>query len=352
MGEFGQKFRTAREKRELSLDDVSNVTKISARMLQAIEEEHFDQLPGGVFNKGFIRAYAKHLGLDAEEAVTDYLACLRQAQVDAHEVWEPEPASPPQRRATDSHKPFVKHDTPVEVEELPDLQLPRAEDVRAPRRVHPRSRLEIPWKVVAASCLVVILIVVLMVRHSHRTQVATSKPAAPVTAAAAAPVMPVAQPSTNPPVSSTAAAPKPATSTSQPVATQAAPASHPITPPTPASDTEQTGDVTVRSDVTIRNFEKPAAKSSTKTADSFTLIIRASENSWVSVVADGQLVTQETLIAPAATSVHATRQITVRVGNGAGVSFLFNGTEIAPQGNESEAKTLIFDNSGLKTAAN
>src|ERR1700751_4564209 len=87
VGEFGDTFRKAREKKELTLDDVSNVTKISARMLQAIEEENFDQLPGGVFNRGFIRAYAKHLGLDSEEAVNDYLACLRQAQVDSLDGW-------------------------------------------------------------------------------------------------------------------------------------------------------------------------------------------------------------------------------------------------------------------------
>ena len=100
VSEFGDKFRKAREKKELSFDDVSNVTKISSRMLQAIEEEHFDQLPGGVFNKGFIRAYAKHLGLNAEDAVTDYLACLRQAQIDAHEVWQPERPTPPPRLAS------------------------------------------------------------------------------------------------------------------------------------------------------------------------------------------------------------------------------------------------------------
>ena len=347
MGEFGQKFRAAREKKELSLDDVSNVTKISTRMLKAIEEEHFDQLPGGVFNKGFIRAYAKHLGLDAEEAVTDYLACLRQAQVDAHEVWEPEPASPPEKRPPDSHKPFVKHQPPVGVEELPELQLPRAEDVRPPRRSYPGSRPEIPWKVVAASGLVILLIVILMVRHSHRTPVATAKPVAPVTAAAAAPTAPSPQPSTTPPASSTTAPPKTAAPTPQPVESQAAPPPHPIAPPTPASDTEET------SDVTIRHFDKPAAKPSAKPAlSAFTLIIRASENSWVSVVADGQLVTQETLIAPAATSVHATRQVTVRIGNAAGISFLLNGTEIAPQGTEAEVKTLIFDSSGMKTAPN
>ena len=44
VGEFGDKFRKAREKKDISLDDVSNVTKIGSRMLRAIEEEHFDQL--------------------------------------------------------------------------------------------------------------------------------------------------------------------------------------------------------------------------------------------------------------------------------------------------------------------
>ena len=103
VGNFGNKFRKAREKKELSLEDVSNVTKIGSRMLQAIEEERFDQLPGGVFNKGFIRAYAKHLGLNDEEAVTDYLACLRQAQIDAHEVWQP--PAPPRPAAPEKPRP-------------------------------------------------------------------------------------------------------------------------------------------------------------------------------------------------------------------------------------------------------
>src|SRR5258708_21586946 len=59
-------------------------------MVKAIEAEHFDQLPGGVFNKGFVRAYAKHLGLNDEEAVTEYLAVLREAQIGAQTAeWQP-----------------------------------------------------------------------------------------------------------------------------------------------------------------------------------------------------------------------------------------------------------------------
>src|ERR1700734_2363418 len=50
-------------------------------MLRALEDEHFDQLPGGVFSKGFVRAYARQVGLNEEEAVADYLTALRENQI-------------------------------------------------------------------------------------------------------------------------------------------------------------------------------------------------------------------------------------------------------------------------------
>src|SRR5271155_5183897 len=81
VGAFGEKLRKQRELRGIELDAISNTTKISTRMLRALEDEHFDQLPGGVFNKGFVRAYARQVGLSEEEAVTDYLAALRESQI-------------------------------------------------------------------------------------------------------------------------------------------------------------------------------------------------------------------------------------------------------------------------------
>src|SRR6266849_8774511 len=78
LGAFGEKLRKQREQRGLALDAISNTTKISTRMLRALEEEHFDQLPGGVFNKAFVRAYARHIGLDEEQAITDYLDATNQ----------------------------------------------------------------------------------------------------------------------------------------------------------------------------------------------------------------------------------------------------------------------------------
>jgi hypothetical protein len=80
----------------------------------------------------------------------------------------------------------------------------------------------------------------------------------------------------------------------------------------------------------------------------FTLLIRAEKTTWVSIVADGKPVAVETLIAPAHTSVRATREIVVKAGNAAGVSFLLNSKEIPAQGNEAEVRTYIFDPTGVR----
>jgi cytoskeletal protein RodZ len=72
MSNFGASFRRAREAAGLPLEKIAAETRISTRFLLAIESEDFHLLPGGVFNRGFVRAYAAHLGLDADQAVTEY----------------------------------------------------------------------------------------------------------------------------------------------------------------------------------------------------------------------------------------------------------------------------------------
>jgi cytoskeleton protein RodZ len=70
---FGQKLRQAREAKNITLAEISATTKISTRALQALEWERFEQLPGGIFNKGFVRAYARCVGLNEDETVAAYL---------------------------------------------------------------------------------------------------------------------------------------------------------------------------------------------------------------------------------------------------------------------------------------
>jgi cytoskeletal protein RodZ len=74
MGSFGERMRREREMRGIKLEEISESTKISRRNLLALEEERFERLPGGIFNKGFVRSYARYLGLDEEQAVQDFLS--------------------------------------------------------------------------------------------------------------------------------------------------------------------------------------------------------------------------------------------------------------------------------------
>jgi cytoskeletal protein RodZ len=375
VGQFGDKFRKAREAKNISLDDVSNVTKISARMLRAIEEEHFDQLPGGVFNKGFIRAYAKHLGLNDEEAVADYLACLRQAQIDAHEVWQPErplaQQAPPQKPPLPAYtKPAFKAQPPVQVEEeLPNLQLPRAEHLRRPAQKYlDRGKNAFPWKLIAAFAVVIILAVILWIRHSRTTheQLAT-RASTPSTSVPPASRGTVAVETNQPAPAKSApngASQSPVPATATPQSTE--PANHISTPPltkapsgagtNPANTTKPAatpatspGTDNDANDVTVRTLAPSATRA--KSAPTMTLVIRATENSWISVTADGQLASQETLIAPAHASIRASREIVARIGNAAGVTFLWNGQEIPAQGAEAEVKTFIFDAQGMRVAS-
>jgi cytoskeleton protein RodZ len=64
--------------RGITLAEISESTKISKRWLQALEEEDFTLLPGGVFNRGFVRAYAHFLGINEEEAVADYIGASNE----------------------------------------------------------------------------------------------------------------------------------------------------------------------------------------------------------------------------------------------------------------------------------
>src|SRR5579872_5547941 len=71
MTAIGETLRRERLRRNLDLQNVSRELKISSKMLEAIEEEKFDRLPGGVFAKAFVRQYARFLGLDEEELANE-----------------------------------------------------------------------------------------------------------------------------------------------------------------------------------------------------------------------------------------------------------------------------------------
>jgi cytoskeleton protein RodZ len=75
---FGEQLRLAREARGISLREISEQTRISTRYLEAIEADDYKRLPGGIFNKSFIKAYAKYIGYDETEALEAYIRTARE----------------------------------------------------------------------------------------------------------------------------------------------------------------------------------------------------------------------------------------------------------------------------------
>ena len=72
MFEIGATLREARERRQLTYEQVEAEIKIRAKYLRSLEEEEFDSLPSGTYVRGFLRAYASYLGLDGRLFVDEY----------------------------------------------------------------------------------------------------------------------------------------------------------------------------------------------------------------------------------------------------------------------------------------
>jgi len=71
-GTFGERLKRERELREVSFDEVSKATRIAPRFLEALENEQWEKLPGGVFGRGFVRSIARYLGLSEENLLSEY----------------------------------------------------------------------------------------------------------------------------------------------------------------------------------------------------------------------------------------------------------------------------------------
>jgi cytoskeletal protein RodZ len=74
MSAAGAELRAAREAKGLSRRQVAEITKISSRTLEAVERGDYSRLPGGIFMRSFVRAYAAEVGLDPDAAVKAFLA--------------------------------------------------------------------------------------------------------------------------------------------------------------------------------------------------------------------------------------------------------------------------------------
>lgn len=94
-GNFGELLKREREMREMSIDELTKSTRISRRFIEALENEDWNKLPGGVFGHGFVRTIARYLGLDEEALLGEYdLARAEKAALAAPKPEERIPSPP------------------------------------------------------------------------------------------------------------------------------------------------------------------------------------------------------------------------------------------------------------------
>lgn len=304
MGSFGDKLKREREMRRISLDEISESTKIPRRYLESLERENFESLPGGVFNKGFVKAYARFLGLDEEQAVADYVAVAKE---------EPPP----------------EDQFPLEIHEKPDREL-------NPRKSH----LPLIGAVVA-------LVGVLAGYAVWRARIKQTENAEN-TVVAASP----AESGNKAPEKSSGAAEG---GTARPASTSQAQnvlqhadykqASVAATPVQPIARLETPATTSARA-ATDPSLTKPVLNKPALNNKDFFVVIKAKEDAWISVIADGRRVSHGTLRANKQRFIRAGKQIILTTGNAGGIDVSFNGKALGAIGSESEARTLMFTPTG------
>ena len=99
--DFGAFLRQARERRGITLRQIADRTKISVLALEALERNDISRLPGGIFSRSFVRAYAQEAGLEAEDTVRRFVARFPQASMEE----SPEPYEPNPERITVDEPP-------------------------------------------------------------------------------------------------------------------------------------------------------------------------------------------------------------------------------------------------------
>jgi len=353
---FGQRLQKEREKQGVTLDEVCASTKVAVRFLRAIEEERFEQLPGGIFNKGFVRSYAQHLGINEQEAVDDYLlaaglvtppvvegaATAADAHVPETKAVDPKPVpsrpvevSKPEVKAPEARKPEAKQPVaakPLVIEPKPPVIETRPARIKvkhaARQKQHAEKKKEakpapqpvpevetgrgdwFPWGKLAFVLLLIAFGFAMWGSFHTPSEEHTSQPE-----------------------------PKP--SINQSIGTPEPTALQNVSSDMPALALPKPETAPLTSQAALRSPEP-------LTSGSFVVVVEAHEAAWVSITVDGTEIMQDVMNPSAQKSFEAHKEVVIKAGNVGALDFSFNGKRLPVQGDYDEVKVLTFDGNGLQ----
>src|SRR4029077_3560866 len=251
---------------------------------------------GGIFNKGFVRAYSRFVGLDEDQTIADYL----QASGDSVPV-SPESAA----HGDGSRENAATHEGAAL--ENRDKDQERVSRLEASADAPPR---QVPWGVFAGALLVVALALSFWShrRREHASEAVRPTPATPATQVSGGASVSDSPTTSSPTNGSPAGVPAPS------VVPQI---SHELKPASPAISGE------------------------------FTVVIQAREESWTTITADGKNISSELLPTGSERVVRGQKEITVRTGNAGGVDFRFNEKKVDVGGDYGEVRIVTFGPRGI-----
>jgi len=298
MTSIGDRLRRERLRRGWNLDRVAAETKISLHLLEAIEEDQFDRLPGGVFARNFVRQYARMLHIDEEEL----LAAFHQQFEEPATVAEPEPASFP---------------------------MPRMNPLAAlSERLGPGS---------SVSAFIGLVVVILVCAGVYSLwQKTRHSPPAPETVAAAPKPKPQAAPppAVVKPVETAKPEFRPAeVSETGTIQVPEPPAPKPVVPKPVAAKL-------------VAELPPAATAPRDAPASAMRVTFTPAEPVWVSIKSDGARTFTGTLEGQKTREFGAARKMTVLVGNAGSLDIALNGKPVGPIGPKGEIRLLVLTPSG------
>jgi cytoskeleton protein RodZ len=313
----GDTLRRERIKRNLQLEQISKELKISPRFLEAIEDERFEKLPGGVFARAFVRQYGRLLGLNEDELASQLDQVLEPAiDMDAENAQAPRTSLAP-------------------------IQMPRLEEWKTvgDRRV--------TWSGPLSAAIVVVLVMLVCsgvyawIQRQHNPVVAHNTAPLRVATQTQPAQTQVARPQpTEPQPQSQSSSPATQPSESAPVAGAPAPVQQPQTATQNAGATNappaQTPAATDQNASTTPSAPGPVH-----------IEITASEPVWVLARTDGKFAFTGTMDANTKRTIDATKDITLRLGNAGGVTITLNGQPIPAVGPKGQPRTIQFTSGGF-----
>ncbi len=300
MNSIGERLRQERLRQGLDLEQIAELTKITPLMLEAIESDDFDRLPGSFFARSFVRQYARALGLDEEEFESE----LRRVAGFGHPAAEEDQQAAP----------------------MPEV-VARPQPVPSARPSPSRQPLGslVAFLLILAACSAIYSL-----WQRTRATAAKSQQASTVQAPSPTPEpLPAATPTPSP---------EAATPTATPLVET--PAAEPATTPTPEPGQPSPAEP-----------RQPPPSIPAAEAPSIHLELRATSEAWVRVVSDGKTVYSGVLQPNEARVFEAKALLTLRTGNAAALAATYNGKPLGELGPEGQVRTVQFTPSGFQVVA-